>query len=71
MQPETYVIGGLGALVTTLGSIVISSLNRRLDTVERKQESSDTASQALAVAVAKLTVEVTHLNATLAKLDKD
>jgi len=69
MAAETYVIGGLGTLVTVLGTIVISSLSKRLDDMEKKQATSDTSAQSLAIAVAKLTVEVAHLNAALSKLD--
>jgi len=69
MAAETYVIGGLGTLVTVLGTIVASSLNKRLDTLEQRQNNGDTAAQTLAIAVAKLTVEVSHLNAALSKLD--
>lgn len=67
MAAETYVIGGLGTLVTILGTIVVSSLSKRLDTMERKQEQGDNAVRALVVAVAELTVEVKHLNASINK----
>ena len=70
MAAETYVIGGLGTLVTVLGTIVVSSLSKRLDTLETRQANGDTAAQTLAIAVAKLTVEVAHLNAALSKLDQ-
>ena len=67
MAAETYVIGGLGTLVTVLGGIVISALNQRLGRLERKQETDSATQQTLIVAVAELTVEVKHLNAALAK----
>ena len=69
MAAETYVIGGLGTLVTILGTIVASILSKRLDGIERKQEAADGASHMLAIAVAQLTIEVRHLNEQLAKQD--
>ena len=68
MSTEAYVIGGLGTMVTVLGGIAASVLNTRLSTIERKQEASESAAHALAIAVAHLTTEVGHLNQAINRL---
>ena len=68
MAAETYVIGGLGFLASALFSAVAHDLNRRLTKVETKQELGDTAAHMLAIAVAQLTTEVTHLKAAINRM---
>jgi hypothetical protein len=68
MAAETYVIGGLGSVAAMLFSAVAFDLNRRLTKVETRQELGDTAAHALAIAVAQLTTEVTHLKSAIERL---
>ena len=68
MGAETYVIGGLGSVASMLFAAVAFDLNRRLTKVETKQELGDTATHALAIAVATLTNEVTHLKDAIDRL---
>ena len=58
MAAETYVIGGLGTLVTVLGGIVMSSLNKRLSDLETANKDRALDDRALRDAVVKLTVTV-------------
>lgn len=68
MAAETYVIGGLGSVASMLFAAVAFDLNRRLTKVETRQELGDTAAHSLAIAVAMLTTEVTHLKAAIERL---
>lgn len=68
MAAETYVIGGLGFLTSALFGAVAHDLNRRLAKVETKQDVGDTAANALAIAVARLTIQVEHLQKAIERL---
>lgn len=68
MAAETYVIAGLGSIVSMLFGVVAHDLNRRLGKVETKQDLGDTAAHALAVAVTRLTVQVEHLQQAIERL---